>query len=214
MVRRFSIQDMKMIARERNGLCLSKEYGNSKTKLMWQCELGHVWDAIPNSIIRGSWCPICGREKLKGKRHTHTIEEMKEIAGRRGGLCESDVYVNYTTNLKWRCEDGHRWEATPNNIIKGTWCPYCVGNIILTIEEMQRIAKSRGGECLSREYKGSHSKLKWKCSEGHIWEATPTDIKSRKWCPYCKQGVSERICRATFESLFNERFPKKKPKIY
>ena len=54
-----------------------------------------------------------------------------------------------------------------------------------TIEEMQAIARQRGGLCLSNTYLNSKTKLKWQCAYGHIWEATPRDVKHRgKWCPY------------------------------
>ena len=56
----------------------------------------------------------------------------------------------------------------------------------LIIEEMQAVAKERGGECLSREYVNSTTKLKWQCAEGHTWMATPGDVKnSGSWCPEC-----------------------------
>ena len=56
----------------------------------------------------------------------------------------------------------------------------------LTIQEMRLIAKERGGKCLSDTYKGGNIKLRWKCSEGHIWEAIPLRIKhSKTWCPVC-----------------------------
>ena len=77
------IGEMKRLAASKNGKCLSKNYINSKTKLLWQCEKGHKWEAIPSSIKVGTWCPKCsarrsGRKKL-------TIEEMQKIALSREG---------------------------------------------------------------------------------------------------------------------------------
>jgi len=65
----------------------------------------------------------------------------------------------------------------------------CVGNMPkkLTIEEMQRIAESRGGKCLSEKYINNRTKLKWQCEKGHIWEAAPR----RSWCPYCSENKNE-----------------------
>ncbi len=54
-----------------------------------------------------------------------TIEEMRSIAEERGGKCLSNFYVNSQTKLLWECLKGHQWEATPNGIKSGTWCPYC-----------------------------------------------------------------------------------------
>lgn len=59
-----------------------------------------------------------------------------------------------------------------------------------TILEFQKIAKSKGGECLSKKYFNAHVKLKFKCKEGHIWHAKPVKIKhghlgAGTWCPFC-----------------------------
>ncbi|NNN04523.1 MAG: zinc-ribbon domain-containing protein [Elusimicrobia bacterium] len=51
---------MREIARARGGRCLSRKYINSKTKLWWQCGVGHKkWAARPANIKVGSWCPEC-----------------------------------------------------------------------------------------------------------------------------------------------------------
>ena len=44
---------------------------------------------------------------------------------------------------------------------------------------MQEIAESRGGKCLSSNYLNAHAKLLWECSEGHQWEAIPSNIKKK-----------------------------------
>lgn len=56
---RVGIEKMHAIARERGGSCLSTEYVNANTKLTWECHRGHVWDAIPMSVVKGHWCRSC-----------------------------------------------------------------------------------------------------------------------------------------------------------
>ena len=120
-----------------------------------------------------------------------TIKEMHKIAESKGGLCLSSEYINTKTKLKWKCKEEHTWNATPGAIkYNETWCPDCaakkLGNATrLTIDEMQALAKSREGKCLSKKYVNSSTNLKWQCSEGHIWKAMPMNIKVGKWCPYC-----------------------------
>ncbi|UCG68447.1 MAG: hypothetical protein JSV09_11615, partial [Thermoplasmata archaeon] len=188
--RRLTIEEMQDIAKSRGGKCLSKKYINSLTKLKWMCGEGHVWEAIPSSIKQGTWCPVCNNAK-KGEVLKSTIEEMQDIAKSRGGKCLSKNYMNSWTKLKWRCKEGHIWEATPNSIKRGSWCSLCKYNKIrdirrLTIKEVQKIAKKRGGKCLSNEYVNIRTKLKWKCKEGHIWEAPTINVKRGSWCPICR----------------------------
>jgi thiol-disulfide isomerase/thioredoxin len=127
-----------------------------------------------------------------------TIEEMQKIAKERGGVCLSNQYVNTATKLRWRCKEGHIWEATPDPIKRGHWCPKCAtitkANARRSnIQEIQDLAKSRDGVCLSTEYINYNTKLKWQCKEGHVWEATSSHIKSGSWCPYCAGMVKSTI---------------------
>ncbi len=58
----------------------------------------------------------------------------------------------------------------------------------LTIEDLQSAAKFRGGKCLANSYDNSdlHSKVLWKCREGHEFTLTPyTVLKGGYWCPHC-----------------------------
>lgn len=146
-----------------------------------------------------------------------TIKEMQEIAKRKKGLCLSKKYINAKTKLKWECKNKHIWEAIPDSIRRGYWCPKCgiknrADKQRGTIEEMQKIAKQRDGNCLSKQYKNVNSKLKWKCKEGHIWEAIPNHIKKGSWCPQCYTYLCEKICRGYFEIFFNDKFPTTYPK--
>lgn len=180
-LKNMTISDMKTLASKNGGQCLSKKYIDMHHNLSWQCTKGHVWKATPTSIKHGSsWCPHCANN------FPLAIEEMKELALKRGGNCLSSKYINSHSNLKWQCAKGHIWEAKPVYVKKKTWCPYCVGKARLTIDDMHKLAEERGGKCLSREYIGTQFKLRWKCYRGHTWEARPGHIRnSNSWCPHC-----------------------------
>lgn len=52
--------ELHQIACQKRGICLSKDYRNSKEKLLWQCEKGYRWYATAFSVkIRGNWRPTC-----------------------------------------------------------------------------------------------------------------------------------------------------------
>ncbi len=205
-----TLEEMHELAESNGGKCLSEGYVNARSKLKWRCKEGHVWEATPDNVKRRAWCPVCaGVKKL-------TIEEMQELANSKGGKCLSSEYINIDTKLTWRCKEGHVWEAIPYLIKSGSWCPICAIQKRAdkrrgSIEEMQMLAKEKGGECLSIEYTDSFTHLSWKCKLGHEWEAMPCKIKSGYWCPICSTGVSERICRAYFEAIFGDKFPRKWP---
>jgi hypothetical protein len=48
---------------------------------------------------------------------------------------------------------------------------------------------------LSKIYTGAHTKYKWQCSNGHIWNASYTSIQQGSWCPQCNandSGIKKR----------------------
>lgn len=202
---RLTIEEMQQLALERGGWFLSSKYINMHTKYWWQCGEGHIWLATPHSVVQGSWCPYCaGRIK--------TIKDLQQTVSARGGYCLSPEYLGSKIKHWFQCGEEHVWSATPHAIWNGDWCPHCYGNARLTIEEMRKIADSWDGKCLSDKYHNNSTKLEWRCKRGHIWEATPSNIKGGTWCPVCSQSKNEKVCRDVFEKLFNKKFPKSKPK--
>ena len=130
------------------------------------------------------------------ERQKKYLKRLKDYVAKKGGKCLSEEYINNYTKLKFQCNESHIWESTPSNIINGgTWCPTCSHiNHRLTEKERLRafnnilkIAKSKNGECLSflEEYKNITSKLKFKCTKNHKWEANAFSILNNKWCFEC-----------------------------
>lgn len=59
------IDAMYKLARDHGGRCLSVEYFNVKTKMLWQCKFGHIFKSSADNINQGRWCPICYRINSK-----------------------------------------------------------------------------------------------------------------------------------------------------
>lgn len=70
------------------------------------------------------------------------------------------------------------------------------------IDDMRELAESRGGQCLSTEFSGIGSKLKWKCGFGHEWEATPVCVTAGHWCPECAPPPWDYDAIAKVDPLF------------
>jgi Zn finger protein HypA/HybF involved in hydrogenase expression len=115
------LKQLKIIASERGGKCLSSDNENIKQKLSWECKKGHKWYALVNSVLySGSWCPHCaGNQKL-------SLTELQQLAEQKSGRCLATHYVNSKTKLLWQCEKGHQWNATAFSIkTRDSWCPVC-----------------------------------------------------------------------------------------
>jgi hypothetical protein len=108
---------------------------------------------------------------------------MRRLAQRRGGECISRQYIS--SRIPSRCRRGHQWSAMPTNVSRGSWCPTCAHRKRLTLGEIRALAARRGGECISDQYVNNETKLWWRCSAGHEWEANPGLVKRGTWCPEC-----------------------------
>jgi hypothetical protein len=180
-----TIADMQAEADAQGGVCLSTRYLGKNAKLRWRCRFGHVFEVRPSFVRGGGWCPHC-----RGTRELGSIDRMQAIARDRGGRCLSDAYVDARTKLRFRCAEGHEWDAQPANIVAGKWCALCAnarrpGRVTVTIEDLHELAERRGGACLSDAFAGAKVKHRWRCHAGHEWEAVAAQVKHSSWCPIC-----------------------------
>src|SRR4051812_26915177 len=114
-----------------------------------------------------------------------SIDEMKKIASSRGGKCLSRKYISAHTKLIWMCNVRHKFEATPANVKKNRWCPFCAGKR-KSISEMKALAKAKEGKCLSKKFMGNKVPLLWLCKSGHRFSMRPDGVLHQKsWCPKC-----------------------------
>lgn len=210
---RFTLRQMQEVAAKKGGQCLSDSYKNKDTKLLWQCGKGHQWRATPRNVIASTWCPECNSKKSSNinwqqvmkqaskkfflnnkhfKKHALAKAGGKELAsylaGIREGQCLTKEYTHSRVKMEWQCKHKHTWFAPTESISAGCWCPYCNGNNKSSIEEIQQLAKDKGGKCLSTEYKSNTQKLLWQCGKGHQWESTVSHIKRGSWCHTCRGG--------------------------
>jgi hypothetical protein len=113
------LEELRDIAINKDGKLLTIKYTGVREKYLWECSKGHRWEAIADSVKRGSWCPICADT-------TDTLETYIMIAENKGGKCLSTTYVNCRSKLKFECDYGHTWLSRASHIkLSGTWCPHC-----------------------------------------------------------------------------------------
>lgn len=219
MTKRLNIEHIREVAESKGIKLLSNKYVNNHTKLKFECGNGHTWDTTWKSISRGGGnCPTCYWAnpqpplKYQGKYKEERLEEVKKIMEERGGRCLSTEYKDNFSKLLFVCDKGHKWESNYKSVITmRTWCPVCLEESYSSIEDLNKIAESRGGKCLSKSR--GQKKLEWECCFGHRWRAVVSNIVGRNsWCPECSAGLYENICRLYFETLFGKLFTKAHPK--
>jgi hypothetical protein len=129
------------------------------------------------------------------RRKKYTLDEVKEVAKQKGGKCLATEYKNNKESIEWKCGVcNHIWKNNFKSInLDNQWCPSCSGRLNNNLEVVRKLAKERGGECLSRIYENNKKNLLWKCGDcEHIWEARFDRVKSGTWCPNCCRSHGER----------------------
>src|SRR5262245_36570743 len=111
---------------------------------------------------------------------------LNRLAKAYGGECLSR-YKDALSILTLRCAKGHRWKASYDSLRRGHWCGRCGHEARqVGLERIQRLAAQRGGECLSKRYKGVLDEIEFVCKKGHKFLLAPTKlIGPGQWCSQC-----------------------------
>lgn len=178
--------------------------------------------------LRINYAPAWNRNRQRAEK---AMRILRQTARNRGGACLDSEYMGDRWKYRFRCSRGHRWKAWFLNIKKGQWCPVCSVNIIrkkaikwwqgakgqrmrkrlyrqgqLNLMRLKNFAKSRGGECLSKEWLGHKKPHRFRCGDcGREWETSAGNtLTHRHWCSSCsirKTWAKEIRKRNTLEKM-------------
>ncbi len=166
---------------------------DAHTHILLRCPRGHLWQTLYASFEEGSRCPRCRQERL--------LDELRAFAERWSGECLEQSVRSNKQPIAWRCAQGHRFIAPGERIRRGSWCPRCRSVDKGELQRMGRLARQRGGECLSPSYTDASHKLRWRCREGHEWRADPGSIVQGSWCPICRHRGGHSLKRLSIEIM-------------
>ena len=182
------------LAKEADGWDPSEFISGSAQKKSWKCSLGHTWEQVIRDRIRKNskgLCPTCdGKKLLVGFNDLATTNP--ELLQSIDGWDARSVTNGSVKKLEWKCSLGHRWSATVHaraRLKRG--CPYCARVLLLTgfndlKTHFPEIASEADGWDPSLVITGSKSVRRWKCKDGHTWEASVNGRCARNTkCNYC-----------------------------
>lgn len=172
-------------------------------KIWWRCKKGHSWQAAAVSRIRNrTECPVCaGKKVISGENDLATV--FPQLAAqwdteKNGSLTPEAVSPNSNRRVWWKCEKGHAYCAViAYRAQSSSGCPYCANRKVLpgfndlaTLDPA--VAKEwhptlNGALTPEMVTVGSHRKVWWQCTCGHVWKAAiyPRTGKQRCGCPVC-----------------------------
>jgi hypothetical protein len=182
------LQMAKEFAISKKWTCISKEYVDQKTPLMWKCEDHGEWvENYKNVVERNGGCRKC-RDKLNPEEY---LEKAKQYAITQGGACLSSKYFTQNDKLTWNCHRHGQWESDYHNIVlNNRWCPTCFKEAqkAKMLAKAHEHAKKFDGECLTTTFDNQQDLFEWKCNnELHPkWSSKyNTVLGNKSWCPEC-----------------------------
>lgn len=196
-------------SKKNGGLTPDRILAGTRRKVWWKCEKGHQWQAtVISRTSNGNGCPVCAG-KLVVPGENDLASQFPLIAAqwdpeKNGALRPENVTISSNRKVWWQCELGHEYPATvASRTTRGNGCPYCAGRKVLpgfndlaTIEP--ETAKQwhpffNGSLTPEMVTTGSHRKIWWQCSNGHVWKAVMYSRTGQKkcGCPVCAGIVKE-----------------------
>ena len=163
----------------------------------WMCSEGHLTRTqVRERALSDILCPVCsGTVTVVGVTDFSTVHPdiAKQWVG--GHVHPSEVRTMSVARATWRCEEGHEWDAPFSRRAQGHGCPYCAGQRAIAGQndlasqhhDLVKEWHPDNGVDPSQVAKGSSTRYKWKCDEGHEWEISPNSRTTRggTGCPVC-----------------------------
>lgn len=156
----------------------------------------------------------------KRKTTEEYIQECKE----RGLDLPVEEYKGAKIKIKHKCKDGHIYYQRPDSHLRREKCSKCNSikmNMLRrkTSEKYYQECKEKSLDLPIEDYINSSTKIKHKCSKGHIYEQTPSDHLQKYGCPICNESHGERFIRNylnknNIKYITQKRFHDLKDKTY
>lgn len=176
-------------------------YTRAKDKIQFKCNIcGNIWEARPDSILRGSGCPKCAVVKVHNQQKLSEKEFLARVHNNHPHIKVLDKYTNSKLSLNCYCNIHNiKFISLAKTLMNGVFaCPLCQreGSINrqqkpndIFLKELQ----DRGLQIEPlEEYKGANTKIKVKCLKcGHIREVTPSNLLTHgEGCPGCLNRIT------------------------
>jgi hypothetical protein len=190
------------------------------------CNHGH----LPPRYVSTTNCSRCQLEHARKRGGWKArppkedfVQRVKETVEKRGGTLLSTEYVSARTKLKIRCEHGHKFDVTPDNLNRGRWCPICKrlaqsarqAASYRSVEWLREFARRKhGGDCLATEPVAMQTKVPWTCSKAEhpVFHTRISNVVHKgNWCPACDaerrrlHPPKPQIARQVVERIVAER---------
>lgn len=175
----------------------SKVSPHSNKKAWWICPKGHEYQTtVAERQKKG--CAICAGQKVLAG-YNDLESQNPDAAARfvqgKNSLPPTEVLDSSRVKHWWECDLGHQFQANPDSVRKGNWCPYCGGKSLLPgFNDLESVRPDLAAEwhpdknhplLPSDVIYGFHRRVWWICSSGHEFLQSGKKRRVGQGCPTC-----------------------------
>ena len=148
--------------------------------------------------------------KIYDAREDSAFQQFHDIVAKNGGHFEPSDYLGRTVKLPVTCTEGHTWDARPDLVIRGHWCPVCSGNQALNFDAIQKQLQEADWSLdeVNEAYQKASQKLRLRCPRGHLvvrsWNRWKTQQATGE--PTCEQCVQEDRAQEFVDKMLQRGF--------
>lgn len=176
------------------------QYVNAKTPIECKCKkCDYEWFTNPDTLHRGSGCPKCGGTLKRTHNDFLNLVDSK--------ITILSKYRNAHSKVKCQCKKcDYVWDAIADDLIRGSGCPKCAGNIKKTHEEyLSQLKLTNPNIELLNQYVSCHSKIKYRCNIcGYEGMADAVSLLSGHGCYRCGIEISKKKQRKSHDLFVDE----------
>lgn len=199
MSKKYTYEEVKYFLKNLGYELMSSEYENNKSKFILKDESGYYYLTNLNLVKAGNLSKFINN-------NPYTIQNIKLwlVLNNKNIILESVEYIKMQSKMKWRCTSekcGELFETSLELILRGSGCPFCVGQKVGVLNCLATINPELTKEWHPTKNKGltpcdvtngSSKKIWWRCKDNskHEWccavsMRTASGNKNPTGCPYC-----------------------------
>jgi very-short-patch-repair endonuclease len=190
---------------------------NEKPKLIsMECNIDTT--KLVEMSCNGNKMRLCSNLQCLGcYQRSFSSHEKSKFFSIKNTLSSREVTIKSGKKFIFNCDVCcHPFDASPHNISKSRWCPYCSHSKLCDdINCISCKGKSFSshpyvkywvdGQDPRKIFKNSNNKYEFKCPEcSHNFSSCLQSINAGHWCPYCNTGrlCGEKSCKMCFDKSF------------
>lgn len=172
-----------------------QKYVDNLTKIYHKCSsCGLLYETTPKRNKLGYKCSYCSGKGINNIcilwNYCKAINVDLPLKHNNFNSLHDKIYF-----ICSKCSNVYFQQIT-SHIRQNHGCPICNGSVQKTPKEYYQECKSKGLDLPIEDYINDRTKIKHKCSKGHIYEQTPgKHIRQKQGCPVCSESHGEKYIR-------------------